>query len=77
MRQRIKQLIATTFNVPATAVPDDATADTFDAWSSLGHLELMMNLEMDFNVRIPTELMPGLNSVEAIEDYPRSQGVAD
>jgi acyl carrier protein len=43
-------------------------------WDSLRHLELMLELEMCFGVRIPAEEMPELTSIGAIEEALREHG---
>lgn len=76
MRERIRHLIAATFGLPAGEVPEDASPEALPAWDSLHHLELMMAIEMEFDVQISSEAMADLISVGAIEDYLREQGVS-
>jgi acyl carrier protein len=71
----LKQLIGATFGVPAGSVPDDAAVGEFAPWNSLGHLELMMALEAEYQIVIPTERMIDLSSIDAIEDYLATQQV--
>ena len=73
MRERIKRVMARIFGVPIAAVPDDADVNGFAQWDSLRHLELMVALEMEFGVRISSEAMVELLSLEAIEEYVRGQ----
>jgi acyl carrier protein len=76
LRERIKRVMGQTFNVPADRVPDDAALADFANWTSLGHLELMMALEMEFAVNIPAQMMLELLSLDAIEEYLTGQGMA-
>ncbi len=69
MKEKIKSVIGKTFGLEVTGIPDDAGLGTLSKWDSLGHLELMMALEMEFGVQIPTESMLELTSIEGIEDY--------
>ena len=73
MRESIKRVMASTLGVPAEEIPDDATINEFSQWDSLGHLELMLALEMEFSVYVSTNMMVELVSLEAIEDYLRKQ----
>jgi acyl carrier protein len=75
MRERIKQVMARTFQVPVTKIPDDASIDEFPAWDSLGHLEFMLALEMEFAVTISTEDILELLWLDAVEDYLKEKGV--
>ena len=76
MRERVREAIARVWGVTADDVPPDASAKTFDGWDSLRHLELMLELELGFGVRIPADQVPQLTSVAAIEDALRAHGVA-
>jgi acyl carrier protein len=74
VRERIRELIGTVFDVPVSQVPADASPENLEDWDSLRHLELMLEVELAFGVRIPADTMPDLASAEAIEDYLREQG---
>lgn len=76
MRERVRETIATVWGLAAVDVPPDASAETFDGWDSLRHLELMLELELGFGVRIPADQVPELTSVAAIEDALRAHGAA-
>ena len=60
--------------MPASQIPEDASPETLEGWDSLRHLEIMLELEMQFGVRIPTEEVPELISVDAIEEALRAHG---
>ncbi len=74
MRERIREMIATVFEVPVEQIPSDASSQTVEGWDSLRHLELMLELEMAFGVRLPADEVPELVSVGAIEDALREHG---
>lgn len=74
MRERIQQAMSTVFGIPAGEIPADATPEQIENWDSLHHLELMLELEMEFGVRIDAETVPELASVPAIEEYLASNG---
>lgn len=76
MRERVRDVMATVFEVPVADVPEDADSVTMPGWDSLRHLELMLELEMRFGVRIPADQVPELTSVGAIEDALRDHGAA-
>jgi len=77
MRERVRALIADVFGLAPAEVGDDASPDTIPSWDSLHHLELMMGLELEFGVKVSTEDVPELLSLEAIEEYLRDRGVAE
>ena len=75
MRDQIKQLLADVFAIPIEELSDEATIEDVSQWDSLRHLELMLELEMKFGVSIPMAVMLELLSLEAIEDFLRTQEV--
>jgi acyl carrier protein len=76
MRDRVRQAMASVWNVPADEIPEDADTTSLPSWDSLRHMELMLELEMSFGVRIPADELPELTSVGAIEEALREHGVA-
>lgn len=69
IRDRVKQMMAATFHIPVARIPDDATLENVPEWDSLGHIELMLAIEMEFGVQLPTETIIDLVSLDAIEGF--------
>ena len=55
--------------MPTAQVADNAAVGELALWTSLGHLDLMMALESEFGVQIPSDVMFTLLSLSAIEKY--------
>ena len=73
LRNKVKGMMAATFHIPASRIPDDATLENVPEWDSLGHIELMLALEMEFGVQLATETIIELVSLEAIEGFLRER----
>jgi acyl carrier protein len=71
MHERVKVVMASVFEVDPADVPDDASSETFTGWDSLRHLELMLSLEAEFGVHVPSDAMLALTSLPAIERFLR------
>lgn len=69
MRERIKEVMADVFELSPDRIPDDADTESLEQWDSLGHMQLMLALEAEFGVQIPTETMLELLSLEEIEEF--------
>ncbi len=69
MRERLKGVMADLFGCAPEEIPDDADPETLAGWDSLRQVELMLALEREFDVRIPTEAMLELVSLERIDGY--------
>ena len=68
LNQKLVAIVSRTFNVnPSTVTPETSPENT-PAWDSIGHLNLILELEEEFQVRFPTERIPELNSVARIQE---------
>ena len=75
MLEKMKELIADQLSVDADSITeassfkDDLGADSLDLF------ELVMALEEEYNVEIPSEDLEKLTTVGAVMDYLKSKGV--
>ena len=75
MLEKMKEIIADQLNVEAdeiteaTSFKDDLGADSLDLF------ELVMALEEEYNVEIPSEDLENLTTVGAFMDYLKEKGV--
>lgn len=63
MRDAVRRVIAETFSLPPSALPDDATADDVDGWDSLTHTVLMVRLQNAFSVTVPESVASEADTV--------------
>ena len=77
MLEKMKEMVADQLNVDAaeitaeTSFKDDLGADSLDLF------ELVMALEDEYNVEIPSEDLEKLTTVGAVMDYLKSKGVEE
>ena len=76
IREKVKRMMAAAFHVSAAQIPDDASPQSVAWWDSLGHIELMLALEMEFGVTLPAEAIIDLVSLDAIESFLRDHAPA-
>lgn len=67
LNPRLISIAAKTLNVPETSLTPDTGVGDLDAWDSLGHLRLMMELEQAFHVRFSTTQIRELTSLVEIQ----------
>lgn len=72
MRDRVRAVIARVLELDEGVLPERLAPDTVGGWDSLHHFELMLALEMELGVTIPSAEMPNLVSDEAIERFVQS-----
>ena len=77
MLEKMKEMVADQLNVDAaeitaeTSFKDDLGADSLDLF------ELVMALEEEYNVEIPSDDLEKLTTVGAVMDYLKSKGVEE
>jgi acyl carrier protein len=69
LHDRVKQIMAVVFNLPAGDLGDDPALMATPGWDSLGHAQLMLALEEEFSIRIPTDAVIELQSLAEIVEY--------
>jgi len=64
MRERIKQVIKDTFKL--TNVPDDISQRNCEIWDSLHHLDLIVSLELEFDISFEPEDIGSMRSLDEV-----------
>jgi acyl carrier protein len=64
MKDKVISVIKRMFQVKE--MPSEVTQKTIDAWDSLGHLQLIMELEKEFSVKFTMQEIPTLTTLERI-----------
>ena len=73
--EKIKAIIAEVLNIDADSITEDTTfVDDLGA-DSLDLFELVMALEEEYGVEIPSEDLEKITTVGAVMDYLKSKGV--
>ena len=75
--EKLKEIIADVLNVEVNDITEDTTfVDDLGA-DSLDLFELVMALEEEYGVEIPSEDLEKLTTVGAVMDYLKSKGVEE
>ena len=61
--ERVQRILADLFNLPVTAIEPQSSPETIARWDSLQHLNLVLALEQEFNLRFAPEEIEQLLSV--------------
>jgi acyl carrier protein len=64
--KRVRDTLVRTFNLSMEQSIGDVRLGGCPQWDSMGHMQLIMELESEFNLTFPTYLMAELVSVDAI-----------
>ncbi len=66
LEERVREVVAETFDLDPEDIGPDASAQTLAAWTSLAHLRLMTNVEQAFGLRLTMDEMTAMTNVPAI-----------
>jgi acyl carrier protein len=65
MKEKIKEIMKRVFNMDT--VSDEISQQNCDKWDSLNHLNLIIEIEEEFNVSFEPEEIAEMKSLEKIE----------
>ena len=77
MVDRVRKVLASTFQLPDDAVHDGMAYSDSKEWDSLNHINLMLALEEAFGISIADDDIVELTNVGAIERYLAQRGVLE
>lgn len=63
---KVKNVISSTFNIDEEQITPQTNSDDIEEWDSLGHINLIINLESAFNAKFDITVIPKLTSVKSI-----------
>lgn len=69
---RLTTVFQDVFDDPALQIRRDMTAADVDGWDSLKHLRLILSIEREFKIRLPSTKVTGLKNVGDMIDLIRS-----
>lgn len=75
LKTRLTAIIAQELELAPAEVPEDASAETLQAWDSLGHMKLVMAIEQELGVRFATAEIPELTSVPKLVAALEKKGI--
>ena len=62
--ERCTKVMATVMEVPLSEINDETSPDTLAQWDSLSHVQLVLGLEKEFDVKISPE-----DGIEYLTDF--------
>lgn len=75
LRDRVRDLLATTFVMEPSELPDDASQKNCARWTSLYHMMLLVVLEEQFDVSFSMNEMTSMTSLAEILAVLKGHGV--
>ena len=75
MNDKLREVMAEIFKIPADSVTDTLTMEDVEKWNSLSHLELVLELQDQFGVSFEPEEIIDLVSVAKIKELLGNKGI--
>ena len=75
MSEKIRNIIASQLNIDASQVTEEASFKDDLAADSLDLFEMVMSLEDEYGVEIPSDDLEKFTTVGSVVDYLKSKGV--
>ncbi len=74
MTARVQAALGEALRVPLEQVPPEMAFGDLPQWDSMGHMEVMMALEVSFGIEINADTIAQLTSIPAICSYIEENG---
>ena len=68
MNERVANTIAEVMSVPADQINEDSSPDTIENWDSLQHMNLILALEEEFDVKFTDDEIANMVSAKVIAE---------
>ena len=73
--EQLQEIIASTLEVPTSAISENSSMEEVEEWDSLGHVHIMVALEQAFDLYMDVDDFAKLDSVPAILQYLESESI--
>ena len=67
MKDKIKQIMANVFSIDVASIEDDASPDIIINWDSLNHMNFVVALEEEFDIRFTDDEIAEMLNLALIE----------
>lgn len=67
MADSIRKVMSQIFEIDPDSISEESSPETIERWDSLKHMQLIMALEDEFDIRFSDEDIPDLVSFKSIE----------
>jgi len=72
---RLYQVLADVLDVQPDSICEDSSPESIPSWDSLNHLNVVMALDMEFDIRLSLDEAVALRNVGSIRATLRNHGV--
>ena len=73
MNEKLKGILSKCLNVPAVEIGNDFSSEHTKSWDSLRHMEIILAIEEEYQLRFDAEEIPKMISLSIICDIVQSK----
>lgn len=77
MEEKLQKIFRETFNKPGLILKNDLDASQVDTWDSFNHINLIINVEEEFNIRFNTEEISLVENVGQFKELIRKKIISN
>lgn len=66
IEEKVQEIFREVFDDEMLEITPDMTAADIEGWDSLTHFQMIMEVEMEFNIKLSTEEIANLENVEEL-----------
>ena len=66
IEEKVQEIFREVFDDEMLEITPDMTAADIEGWDSLTHFQMIMEVEMEFNIKLSTEVIANLETVEEL-----------
>ncbi len=70
----VRRIIADLFQIDPAELGDDASPETVEAWDSLQHVNLVLDLESHFGIQLSEDQIEAMTDVASVIEIVRQAG---
>jgi len=68
VEDQLRQVFARVFSVPPESVTNDSTPQSVAGWNSGGHLNLVLEIESEFNIQLSDEEVVAMVTFQLVQN---------
>ena len=73
MNEKLKEILSKCLGVPAVEIGNDFSSEHTESWDSLRHMNIILAIEDEYQLRFDAEEIPKMISLSIIDDIVQSK----
>ncbi len=66
VEKKLKEVLSSVLDIKVEDINEETSINTEESWDSLAHIRIILEIEREFGIKIPTDKIFSLNSFNAL-----------